>query len=415
MTKIDVGMKATRTGAWFGWLMSAALLVGCAPIVDTQLPPRATGPSVGDAGASAGCQNNGDCMSGFFCHAPTGVCHEDRVDDDSCASCPLGMTCDAAGECIIGSACGSREFELAPDFDGGRIQLVLDRSKSMDQDLEFLSPVMTRWEAALNALVGPDGAVTRSADVVEWGLTLFPSPDQADHCMEMGPVDVPVGPLGRNAVVSLLRDALDPTDENFPSGPGNTPTFAGLSVAHGDPGLVPSAAPRLSHHIVLVTDGAWSCGPDCERQVALLESFLREGITTHIVGFGHPEGGGMSRREMCLRDLAHAGGAPLMVPAGDESAEPYHRASSADELRDTIDAIAGSTISCSIEISDLEITDVDLLVLFDSDGVPMMRDPTHVDGWDYDSTTGTITLYGSACDGPSSLTAVQACPEPELP
>ena len=39
-----------------------------------------------------------------------------------------------------------------------------------------------------------------------------------------------------------------------------------------------------------------------------------------------------------------------------------------------------------------------LLFVFFNDSDEILRDPTHVDGWDYDETTEVLTFYGPACD-----------------
>ena len=75
----------------------------------------------------------------------------------------------------------------------------------------------------------------------------------------------------------------------------------------------------------------------------------------------------------------------------------YYAVTDQMSLLNALKVIAGSVISCQIELSSAPQFPDKVKVYVDGQEVP--RDETKMNGWDYtDSTNKTLELYGPACD-----------------
>jgi hypothetical protein len=140
---------------------------------------------------------------------------------------------------------------------------------------------------------------------------------------------------------------------------------------------------------MLVTDGAQAgCnagGGDAGSETAVRKLRNQRGVTTFVIGFGSEVD------DAQLDTLAVAGGAPK---AG---LPKYYQADTAGQLDQALQTIASTVVGCSYKV-DPPPADLAMTYVWFEGNEPVPRDPTHTAGWDYDSATQMITLYGSYCD-----------------
>lgn len=194
-----------------------------------------------DCGSS--CGSDGDCSSGFHCRGD-GTCTAECTPGGG--ECAGEEQCDNSGRCVDrGSTpdddCPAITLSLEPVIP--TVWLVIDRSGSMSDDLNGVS----RWDAVREALVGANGVVTRLADRVVFGASLYTStngnaggvcPNLSESSPQLDNFD---------SINTLLRS-------NEPEPEGDTPTSESVAaVAASFPADDPDApSPGI---IVLATDG----------------------------------------------------------------------------------------------------------------------------------------------------------------
>jgi len=297
------------------------------------------------------------------------------------------------------ASCGGQD--LAADDCHSQIMIVLDRSCSMKQAIT--GSQTTKWMAAVAAL---HDALATYPDDLRWGLTMFP--DTTGESCAQDAIPFALADHQAPALDTLLQSALDTTNALYPAqGPCVTNIDTGVEQAATDPSL---AMTDRKSYLMLVTDGGQSSctlgGGAAGAVSAVGDLATNHGVTTFVVGFGS------SVNATELDNLAAAGGAPQ------PGAHKYFQADNAAALDATIAGIASQAVSCQITVNPAPPDASQLYVWFDhTTSVP--RDPTDMQGWDYDPVTQTVTLYGSYCDQlrnhtVSAINIVFGCPSPPV-
>lgn len=349
-------------------------------------PSGSGGASSGGAGASTdgvGIATSCDpaCPDGEHCSV-TGVCLPEgqcAVDED----CAEGLICDPASlACTPGGGCGG--LEVALETVPPNLLIVLDRSCSMRRDLNNNINVAgpNKWTYSVDAIT--ELTLLHEGEM-RFGLTLFPDRFDGSQCKQ-GAASIPVGPGNESAIQSMLASALDTNDAYYPDGPCVTNIDTALEQASLQPELVD---PKRANYVVLITDGkqaGCSAAGGDSGSVSILTQMSALGISTFVVGFG----GGTDVQQMSA--FAVAGGVPKAGP------EAYYQANDALELVAALETIAKETLPCAFELDEVPPSVDDVYVFVENDPTGVPRDPTHQDGWDYDSATNQIELYGPTCD-----------------
>lgn len=297
--------------------------------------------------------------------------------------------------CVGKSDCGSGECNPTThtctcggqDVAAARVQsnlfIVLDRSCSMT---DAVGGGATKWTAAVAALTS---LTTTYEHDVRFGMTLFP--DKVGDACSQGSIPVPVGPNGAKMVRQKLNAALDPSEMLFPSGPCSTNIDTGLLQASTqEPALMDKSRPSS---VVLVTDGVQSndCGGTTANATTLatVTSLAAQGVGTFVVGFGS----GVD--DAFMDQLAQAGGHPRVG-----AAHAYYDAADEPSLSAALATIGQASLSCDLKLATPPPNgDATLLyVFFDGKAPGVARDPSHVNGWDYDPTSTSIRFFGATCD-----------------
>ena len=293
--------------------------------------------------------------------------------------------------------------------------LVVDRSGSMLD--EGTTPGMTLWEELMQAT---SLVLDQFESQIQFGLLMYPSED--DECVAPG-----------HQVQVDIFNKLDIEAELSTTTPyGGTPTAAAIrNASHslewlGDTGsekfviLLTDGGPNCNFFLdanpcsCALTDQSWCCTnypngecyfgqyclDDIETTSEIQSLHEDEGVDTFVIGLE-----GTSQFAETLNDMANAGGRPQAGPTS------YYDASNQAALTEALEEIAGSLISCRIELDEPPY-DPNLVYIY-VDGEEVPRDPS--DGWNYtDDTYTEIELLGSYCetlkDGEDhELTATFAC------
>ena len=262
------------------------------------------------------------------------------------------------------------------------VMLVVDRSGSMND--------MGKWEQTKNAVQALTSAMD---DAINFGLMLFPDPTLGLFGDECASGVALVSPdTGTALEIATMLNSYSPL--------GGTPTAASLRLA-GD--LMISANPEGPNFILLATDGGPGCNdslhwPECTcipgaicppdnnclddvRTLSIVEDLYEQNISTFVIGIPGSE---------LVSDLLDA-----MAVAGGTDIDGAHYAVDADsDILMAMTEIGGSVVPCRYELDEAP-SDPDMIIL-SIDGVEILRDITHEDGWDI-SDEIFIDLYGSAC------------------
>ncbi len=335
-------------------------------------------------------------------HAATSGDDDDTGVDASisCGSdgdCPSGEQCDTTtGTCIGG--CGGQHLDLT--YVPPNLGIVLDRSCSMTQVLAGSNE--TKWEAAVGAL--SDVLATYSTKV-RWGMTLFP--DTVGEACTQGAIPFPIADNNAQPIADRLNAALGSNDADYPDNPCVTPIDTGVEQEATDPAL---ADTTRKSYLMLVTDGAQagcSAGGSAAGAEQAVATLFGSGVATYVVGFGSE----VNAKE--LTKLADAGGVPNTM-----GSNAYYSADTAAELDDVFKQIAANVVSCTYAVSQTP-PDLDETYVIYSGSTLVPRDPTHMDGWDYDPNAMTLTVYGNYCSElengiVTDIDVVFGCPSPPI-
>lgn len=302
------------------------------------------------------------------------------VDVDATVACTDGTQCGegmkcSGGMCVIGG-CGEAALNLT--YVAPNLLFVVDRSCSMRNAPS--GAATSKWNIAVDGIhqvIGDYGADIR------WGLTLFP--DTAGQSCTQDTFAYPVADNNGAGIQALLTAAKATSDPLYPDGPCVTNIDTGLQQAATDPAL---ADVTRESYLMLVTDGAQAgcsaAGGDTGSEAIVKDLFDLQDIKTFVIGFGSAVDAAQ------LNKLATAGGTAL---AGTTK---FYRAETAGELDQALAAIADQVISCDYVIDPPPPYLGKTYVWFEKT-TKVPRDETHTDGWDFDTTTNTLTFYGNAC------------------
>lgn len=333
-----------------------------------------------------------------------------------------------------GGGCGESPFESEPV--PVNIMLVIDKSGSMDAEIEAGT---SRWEAMRDAL---NAAVDGSPESISYGLYLYPSDAS---CGVGGDVDVEVGPAAD--VASSIGDALgDVTPE------GSTPTAKALQevLTYFTDGA--GADLEGDKYVLLATDGGPNCSSSIESCSATnctlnieeefnpgtypacsstnccaggasdqcldggdtgsaIDDLAAAGIKTIVVGIP-----GTEAYTTLLDTLAEKGGAP-----NPDAPPSYFAVDDADGLADTLGRITqGFITTCEFQLQSDPPDPDKINVTVDGEVIPF--DDMGEEGWTWDTSTDpdTVVLVGEACDqvkeqGAQSVNVTFGCPTIVIP
>lgn len=334
---------------------------------------------------------NPPCGQGQKCSSLMRCIPADQCDTN--ADCPVaGTECDPMTHtCVPGGGCGGSVIQgalVAPN-----LLIVLDRSCSMTAKVGNL----TKWQIAVGAV---NKMTTTFNGKIRFGLTMFPDTDNM-NCLQ-GAIPIPVMPGNEMAIQTLLNKALVVSDPNFPDGPCVTNIDTAMQQASKEPAFMDMT--RKSYALLL-TDGAQAgcnAGGGDPGTLMAIQQMATAGVKTFVIGFG----GAVD--VPALNSFAVAGGMPLMGPT------KYYDAANQMQLDAALQAIASATLGCTFKLASVPPDPNQLYVFLDKTMLP--RDPSHMNGWDYDGVTNTITVYGQPCTNLKAGTAkvvdiVYGCPK----
>lgn len=308
-----------------------------------------------------------------------------------------------------------QEQKFAPTKVGDPdIVLLMDRSGSMSDG----SP--TKWSQATTAVTGTITQLEAQKSPIYWGLYFFPSNN--DCAVGTNP-DVPIGPLQASAITTAIK-AKSPG--------GNTPIAQAVTNATN---YYSSVNDGRGHYLAVATDGE----PNCDSGGGLPKQCTKDadcamGETCQVlVGFGFcvPAGGegpttkaiaaarmkgirtfvigiSLSGTSATLNKMAEEGGTARVGTV------KYYPVSDQAQLEMALKNITSQIISCSFQLSSLPQSNMEVYVTVG--GLVVKRDTTHMNGWDIDTMSKTLTFYGNACTSlqanPSSVSVGYTCPPP---
>jgi hypothetical protein len=389
-----------ETLRWLG--VAVAVAAACAGDEASIATTGTGGAAAGGAGASGG-TGGGTIGCDPECEAPqlcsvVGVC----IDEGTCkddGDCGDGLECDPDAEvCVPGGGCGA--FEATVDPIPPNLLVVLDRSCSMTASVGG----QTKWDVAVGAL---NQMTTSFAGQIRFGLSLFP--DTVTPSCQQDLIPIPPGPGNEMAIQTLLTNALQMSDPNFPDGPCVTNIDTAMQQAAAEPALTD---PARDNYVMLLTDGKQAgcsaAGGDAGTTQIIGDLFTMLGVPTFVVGFGS----GVDPAQLDV--FAQAGGVPNQTPM---SMTDYYDAQDAMSLQQAIDTIAKLTLGCTFTLDTAPPDADEIYVFFDNSVQEVPQDPSHDNGWDYDPATNTITFYGPACDqlkdgDVTDVDVVFGCPVP---
>lgn len=297
------------------------------------------------------------------------------------------------------------------------VLFVIDRSRSMRFSLDGQEEVPReawRWTALRNALAS---ALPPFEHSLMMGALFFPDEQGGSTCSILRTAGIDIHPDLRNtdAILAVL-DRTEPW--------GGTPTYEALRRAHTY--LLSRMDRTRSAHIVLATDGAPNCNPDLPsmncvctfrpdptdprcpshnclddvRTIAAIATIARSGTPVYVIGIDDPSQPDLNQ---VLHRMAIAGGRPNTEPG-----QPaYYSVRSTDALVRAFTSIQRSITQCTFVTPSRPDNPDDIRI--EVNGIPIPRDETHRNGWDWtDQTFGELAFFGPACDQISDTTAVVA-------
>jgi hypothetical protein len=304
------------------------------------------------------------------------------------------------------------------------ILIVMDRSGSMS-DPATKGGSGSKWDSAVTAL---DGALDAAADDLEMGIERFPEGKFDDSLLPVCLLQNPLTPQCKallddggckdivttpNVVVGPLSMTRKPIEQFLGSTKpnGNTPTLWALKNAWDYMAKYPAKGDR---YVLLVTDGiptfhtpAMLGLPEMNLECGVLGDL---GTATTAARMGTPPvktfviGVPGDNDAQILSGIAYLGGTGK--PGCDFNSGDCHFQIGASnfqkDLQDALTTITGKVSNCVFEVpkgmnADPAFVNVELDTPTGASAV--LKDPTHMDGWDYtDDTDSKIELFGPSCD-----------------
>jgi hypothetical protein len=340
----------------------------------------------------AGCSADGGVCTMHSDCAGDEVCRDGRcvAADDLDAGTMSGVDSGGGGGVDAGvdagtdGSCGGGELPIS--LDPPNVLVVIDRSCSMRRtvtDGEFGTgpdDPNTRWNIAREAV---RRMTERYRTRVRWGLMAYP--DALEGCGQPPTALVPPGPGTTDAIYTTLQSNdvqpfhwCDMGDVQ----PHQTPTDEALEAAL----LLPELADaERDDFVLLITDGAATCGADDTTMTDIGARLVAAGIRTAVVGFGAETTSGTAAT--MLEALAVAGG--LANAAGPPS---YYLAGDAAALDLVLEAIVFPSIPCTFSL--LETPP-------DPDAVRVLANDEELEegvAWSYDEVANEVELLGATCE-----------------
>ncbi len=332
------------------------------------------------------CEVNADCDRGQ-------VCLDDRCQLAVDAAMGDGGGIDApssdvppATDVPTDGMCGGGDVPIT--LNPPNVLVVIDRSCSMRRTVTDggfgtgPEDPTTRWNIAREAV---RRLTERFPTRVRWGLMAFPN--ALEGCGDVPAAQVaPAAGTAAAVYAALLTSDVEPFHwcDMGDIQPHQTPTDEALEASLLLPELGDAGRERF---VILLTDGAASCGANDASMTDVGMRLAAAGIRTAAIGFGSETTSGAAASN--LEALAIAGG--LANPAGPPS---YYLAADGASLDSVLDAIVFPSISCTITLDSVPPDPSELHVFANDAELP--RDGA--DGWSYDAVSNTITLEGAACD-----------------
>lgn len=388
--EVPVGRTFLRwLPAFASVLCAGGLVAACGGGGDTSSGGSAGSTNSGGSGGTGGVSTGGN--GGEGAGNPLG-CDPPCVDPQECSvakqcidpgtcledgDCDPGTVCDAPSKaCVPGGQCGGKE--VAADPVAPNMLIVLDRSCSMTATVNGVS----KWEIAVKAI---QTMTTSFNGKIRFGLTMFP--DLVTPSCGQDAIAVPVGPGNEMTISDMLGNALVNADPYFPNGPCVTNIDTAMEQAATEPAFLDM---ERDSYALLLTDGKQSsgcaaAGGDNGTTMIIKDLHDTQMVPTFVIGFGD----GIDPAQM--NTFADAGG----VPAGDPT--KYYDASDQASLDAALDVIANKTLGCSFTLDEAPPNPDEIFVFFDN-VEKVMRDASHMSGWDYDAATNQVTFYGATCD-----------------
>ena len=307
-----------------------------------------------------------------------------------------------------GSNCGQQNFMLVqpnpPD-----VLIVLDQSVSMNDDsndMTLPAPLdpSSKWMQTITAL---EQAV-QTVKAVHWGLMLFGAPASAGFCSYYLQPNVPVSSISA-PFIKMTLDGITPN--------AATPTHLAMLEATS---YYQQLNDNHPHYIVLATDGEPTCANVVNGMIDLshginspeftdpvpaemaVAAAATASIHTFVVG-------GNTGADDALSVMAVNG----LEPNTTAGEKPYYSVSSTSEFVDVMNKVAGTIISCDYPLA-MPPAYPDLVSIQGNSGT-IPRDPSHMNGWDFNSDQTSVTFYGTACQNlqlgvTTSISALYDCP-----
>lgn len=326
--------------------------------VDSQCAAHERCSAGGGCVAKDKCGAPGDCPGGKACD-PTQTC----VEPCQKTGCAADQKCGAKDYCVPSTDATGKKLSCGGELFGAtaveaNFLITLDKSGSMNDQLGGVS----KWNIAVGAM---KALTTKYQDKIRFGLQLFPG---TVNC-SVPAASVGVGPTTATPIGAAL-DASAPQ--------GNTPIAAAVTAAGANPGL---NDPNRGNYVMLVTDGMETCNG---RPVDAVKALFTKNIKTYVVGFG----GGVDANQ--LANMAVSGGTARSVTPR------YYQADDQATLQAAMDRIAQGAIGCDFKLAKAPPDPAKLFVYVS--GQQVARDPSRVNGWDYNPATNRIAFYGPHCD-----------------
>ena len=287
------------------------------------------------------------------------------------------------------------------------IMFVIDRSGSMEFDLDGNRVEARRWDVLHNALAT---SLPRFQTQLGMGALAYPrrfDGNQTHSCQNATALDVQPELNNAPRVLSVF-ESTDPW--------GGTPTADALSFTGNY--LAARVSRTRSAVMVLATDGAPNCNtaldpftcecttvdtmgrPNCfaraancfddQRAATVLSDLITRGIPTYVIGL---DSSARPIERAALDRMARAGGRPNVRPG-----EPaYYSARRPESLLSAFEAIQRSVVDCTLVAPSRPEDPDNVRVELAGSSIP--RDPTHQEGWDWTSLDfGQISFFGAACE-----------------
>jgi hypothetical protein len=263
--------------------------------------------------------------------------------------------------------CGEQTFmlqRLPPD-----LLIVQDQSGSMmDPPSGGGASKWAQMTGAINMSLS-----TSQAQQARWGIVFFPNDG---FCGTSTTPDVAVGPNTQGQIQSSLAG-------HSPN--GATPTQAAVRAATTYLTGLSDTNPKF---IVLATDGQPNCGSGVDDNAGAEQAVTdakNMGINTFVIGISAD-----STSDGVLNQMAMNGGEQRT------SGPPYYYSvQNQTDFVNAIAAITGTVVSCTFRLQ-MPPPYPDRVTIV-GNGMPIPRDPTHMNGWDFGAGNMSITFYGQYC------------------